>query len=438
MENHKEKLRIYVEEQKERKLPEVRERYIDVSLESDLIVDIVGPRRAGKTYLMFLTMKKLISNGVSRDNIIYVNFESRKLLPLTSEYLNDMIEIIYEDEKLDKGKVYLFLDEVQRVEQWERYVRSIYDEFKGRIKIFVSGSTSKLTESDLSSLLTGRHLTSYVLPLSLGEAPNFKVIDWKGTHTEQRRVKIEKVLSEYLHSGGFPEVVLSGRDEILETLFMDIINRDISQKVRKREIIEDIAYFLCSQATRQVSFSKLSGLLGSRGIKVSVPTLERYFFLMKNAFLFFDNKIFSYKVKEQLQYPRKIYCIDNGFINFFGFKFSRDAGRILENTVAINLLRQSLPDSKKKLFYYKSKQGYEVDFVVQNGTKVEQLIQVCYNVEGVETKDREIRGLIHGSKELKCDNLLVITGGYEGDGEISWFGTTRRIVFTPLWKWLLS
>ena len=168
MKYHKDKLTIYIAEEREKLIADIKNRETKLRIETDLINDIVGPRRAGKTSLMRLEMKKLIEK-IDKIRIIYINFESRKLYPLTPEYFNDIIEIIYEENSLRSGKIYLFLDEIQRINGWEKYVRSIYDEFKGKIKIFISGSTSKLTKTNMSYLLSGRHLTSIVFPLSFRE-----------------------------------------------------------------------------------------------------------------------------------------------------------------------------------------------------------------------------------------------------------------------------
>ncbi|MFQ6089425.1 MAG: ATP-binding protein [Candidatus Methanofastidiosia archaeon] len=433
MENHKDKLRIYLEEQWQKSLPEVKEREIKLKIEGDLINDIIGPRRAGKTYLMFFNIKKLLKK-VERKAIIYINFESRRLFPLTTQYFNDLVEIIYEEDLLNRFKeIYLFLDEIQKIKELEKYLRSIYDEFKGKIKIFVSGSTSKLTKSKLSYLLTGRHLTTLVFPLSFNQFLRFKNFEYGKIITEEKKAKIKKFMREYLRLGGFPETVLSKDEEMIETLFIDIINKDIMPKVRNREIIEEIAYFLCSYTAKLTSFSKLSNLLRNRGVKISVPTLEKYFWIMKDSFLFFDTQIFSYKVKDQLQYPRKIYCIDNGFVNYFGFKFSEDKGRMMENTVAIELFRKCFESKKMKIFYWKSKEGKEVDFVLKEGLKIKQIMQVCYDISDYDSKKREINALVKASEELRCKNLLVITEDYEAKEEIK----GKEIKFVPLWKWLL-
>jgi len=291
MKNHKEKLTISIEEYWQRDLPKVREREIELKLKSDLINDIIGPRRSGKTYLMFSTIKKLLDSGVNKKATIYLNFEDRRLLPLTSEYLNDLIEFIHARRLQDHEKVYVFLDEIQRIDNWEQYLRSIYDEFKGKIKLFVSGSTSKLIKSEMSYLLTGRHLTTYVFPLSFREFLLFNNVDYiKEYLTEEDTAIIKEMLREYILHGGFPEIVLteSNKEEIVQTLFVDIISRDVISRIKKKsEIIDGLSYFLSSNIGKPISFSKMSKMMNSGGYKISVPTLERYFFIMKEVFLFF-------------------------------------------------------------------------------------------------------------------------------------------------------
>ncbi len=438
MENHKDKLRSVVEEYWRKEIPVSKDRVIGLKIESDLINDIVGPRRAGKTYLMYFTIKQLLDAGTDKEATIYINFENRKLLPLTPEYFNDLIDVIHAKSLFEKHKmIFIFLDEVQRINDWEKYIRSIYDEFKGKIKIFISGSTSRLTESELSYLLTGRHLTTQVYPLSFMEFLSFKDFYIKDYLIEEDIALIKEYFREYMEFGGFPEVALlvSGKEELIQTLFSDIINRDILPKAKRRgEIIENLAYLLCSNSGKLASFTKLTGTLNSMGIKVSVVTFEKYFSIMKEAFLFFDLTIYSYKVKDQMQYPRKIYCVDPGFINFAGFKFSEDRGRLMENLVAIELQRTRSKNPLMDIFYWKDHQEREVDFVVREGLVVKQLIQVTNASGREEIQNREITGLLKAEDEFKCNNLLVITWEYEGEEVVD----GKRIRYIPLWKWLLG
>lgn len=397
---------------------------------SDLINDIIGVRRCGKTYLMFFKITELLKT-VDKRAIIYINFENRKLFPLKQDYFNEIIDFIYSEKLLEIGKIYIFLDEVQKIEGWERFVRSIYDEFKGKIKIFISGSNSTLLSKEYGTLLTGRHLTTMLMPLTFKEFLVFKGHGADKIITERERIKIKNYLEEYLKFGGLPEVVLSeNKEQILSQLFTDILSRDIiSRAVRKESILEEFAYYLAANTSSLLSFNKMADYFKSRGIKVSVKTLENYFWLIKNSFLFFDSLIFSYKIKSQLQNPRKIYCIDMGLINFIGFKFSSNLGRLYENTVFLQLKKENFD-----IYYWKNPQHEEVDFVIKKGINVKQLLQVCLDIENVEVKKREVRALLKASRELKCNKLIVITKDYEKEEKTE----GKKILFIPLWKWLLG
>lgn len=417
----------------EKKLPEMKDREIEVNIKTDKINDIVGVRRAGKTFTMFNIIKR-IRKKIGKKAPIYINFENRMLIPPKGEYFNDIIEFIHKEELLEKYKrVYLFLDEVQRVEGWEKYLRSIYDEFKSKIKIFVSGSSSSLLSKEYGKLLTGRHITKKIFPLSFKEFLNFKKFNFNKL-TEKKRSLIKKYLKEYLHYGGFPEVVLEeNKEDTLNQLFFDVLSRDVLSRVevRKENVAEELSTFLLTNISNPISFGKISRYFKSRGIKISIQTLENYFYFMKDAFLFFDNQIFSYKIKDRLQYPRKVYVIDTGLFNTTSFKFSRDIGRVCENSVALELKRRY--DKPFEIYYWKDSRG-EVDFVIKKGTKIKKLVQVCYDIGSEETRDREIKSLIRASKELKCNNLLIISGSSREELELE----GKKIKVTPLWKWLIE
>ena len=422
-----------IQEYWSKELPETKNRDLEISLEKNFITDIVGPRRSGKTYLMYLTIKKILKKTDKRSTI-YINFENRKLLPLREKYFNDIIEFIYAEKLIDKYKtVYLFLDEVQRIDKWEQYVRSIYDEFKDKIKIFVSGSSANLLSKEYSKLLTGRHLTTHVTPLSFKEFLDFNNIKIPSKNiTEQKESTVKKKLKEYIKNGGFPDVVLGKeKDEIISQLFTDIVTRDVLSRidVRKEDIVEEFSYYLASNVSNLLSFNKMKKYFTSIGMKISVPTLTNYFWHLKNAFLFNDSLIYSYTIKDQMQYPRKIYCIDNGIVNVVGFKLSENIGNIYENTVANELIRRN-----KKIYYWKNRQQEEVDFVVVHGTQVKQLIQVCYNIENIDTKNREIKSLIKATNSFKLNEGLIITDDYDSNEIID----NKKIVFKPLWKWLIE
>lgn len=410
----------------ERDLPTMHPRDISDMLDDDLIRDIVGPRRSGKTYLMYLLIKEVERRG-SRHATIYLNFENRMVIPRKEKTFDDLLEFIHAEGLLEEfSRIYLFLDEVQNVKGWERYIRSIYDEFKGSIKIFVTGSCSDLLGEEYASLLTGRHLTREVFPLDFGEYLSFKGMDpSRALDTERDRSKAIARFDEYLLTGGFPEIVLDGPNSNMSSqLFTDIIARDITARVgvRNREALMDLADFLVRNVGGLLSFGKISRYFKSRMSPVSVPTLIRYFDMMKEAFLFFDATIFSYNVRDQKQYPRKIYCIDNVFLSGTG------TGPLLENTVAGELLRRG-----QKLHYWRDRRGnYEVDFIIdKNGEK--HPVQVCSNLEKLSTSEREFHALDLAMTELRSGSGTILTLNEEGERELS-NGTVDLI---PVWKWML-
>jgi len=426
-------IREIIEEYWQNDFPQLKTRNFDFGLiQNDLINDFVGVRRAGKTYLLFFIIEYLLKNeGVDKKSTLYINFENRKLYPLKKEHFNQLIEFIFAERLLERfKKVYLFLDEVQNVPDWQKYLRSIYDEFKGRIKIFISGSNVSYLEREDASLLTGRHLSIDVFPLSFKEFLGFNdLLPQQEFFLERERSIIKKRLEDYLKFGGFPEVTLSSlKEEILQQYFSDIISRDVvfKQNIRKRiSAIEDLGLYLLNNISSLTSFRRLTNLFSSRGIKISLPTLEEYFRFFLNAFLFFFTRVFSYNIKDQLQHPLKIYCVDTGWLSVLG---SVEPAKLYENLVAVELKRR-----KKALYYWKDYQYNEVDFLIKDQTKPIQLIQV--NIEENQAKqDLKIDNLLKASKELKCEELLVITQNYEAKEMIR----DKNIIFTPLWKWLLS
>lgn len=425
-----EKVSQVIREYWEAPLPSIKNRDIVLRLDGDLINDIIGPRRAGKTYLMFLTIMRLLEEH-KKESTIYLNFENRKLLPPNGSHFNDIIEFIHAEDLIERfGKVSIFLDEVHRVNGWERYVRSIYDEFKGKVKIFISGSSSDLLGKDYSKLLTGRHFTITVLPLSFKEYLDFKAIGTDPAQmTESTEARVKKELKEYLKFGGFPEIVLNkDPGPMVAQLLTDLISRDILSRsnVRNKVAIEEFANFLATNVSSLLSFGKMSKYLNGMGVKISVPTLITYFKYMKDAFLFFDNTIFSYKIKDQMQNPRKIYCIDNGLANSGSSDLGERMGSLCENTVAVELLRRGLRTN-----YWKD--GNEVDFIVRKG-RVLDPIQVCYDIRSPITKERETKALKKCMDALNVNHGRIITY----DIEASEKADHKRIDMVPLWKFLLN
>ncbi len=190
---------------------------------------------------------------------------------------------------------------------------------------------------------------------------------------------------------------------------------------------------MISKIANEHSYNSLSKISKIK----STHTVEKYLDYLEESFIFFNLRRFSYKVKEQLSSIKKIYCIDNGFIHAKAFQSSKNIGALYENIVAIELKKQEL-QCKITFYYWKNPQQEEVDFVVKEGIQIKQLIQVCYDLNNSGTKNREIRALLKAGEELHCKNLIIITSDKEGEEEHEWFGIKAKIMYIPLWKWLLG
>jgi predicted AAA+ superfamily ATPase len=397
------------------------------SLESNVIITIIGVRRAGKSYILRQLAKRLIKENIERERILIVNFEDERF-----EYYPTLLQEIYEFylETLNpKGKPYILLDEVHNVPNWERWVRTIHELEKA--KIIISGSTSKLSSNELATLLTGRHLDIHVFPLSFKEFLKFRNIEVKNViDMAAKKVEIKRFLKEYMEFGGFPEVVLSSeKKRLLLTYFDDIITRDVEKRYKVRKTIElrSLAKFYLTNVSNPITFTKLEKTLG-----LSEDTIAKFTEFLEEAQLIFLVKAFSFKVREQEKKARKVYSVDVGLSNAVGFRFSENLGKITENLVAIELKKKKEIDPSVEIYYWKDQYGREVDFVIKSGKKVDSLIQVCWELKS-EVKEKKIKSLLKASEELKTKNLLVITEDYEKEEKIN----GKKIKFIPLWKWLL-
>jgi len=420
----------------EKKVPTVIPREIDLENYLDIkprkIIAITGFRRVGKTYLLFQLINKMLQDQ-DKKQVVYINFEDERI-PEETEFLTELIPTIKQTFK--KETQHLFLDEIQDMPKWSKWLRRIYD--NENFGIFVTGSSSKVSSREIPTELRGRCLEVKVFPLSFREFLSFKNIKVDPSilqYSENEKTKITTKLDEYLQFGGMPEVVLAAeakKSEILQQYYGTVVRRDVVERfnVKNEEGLRAMMRLLLNST--QYSISRLYDTLKSLNYEIGKTTLLNYLHYVESSYFIHSLPIFSYKVKDHLQYPRKIYFIDNGFITSISTRHSKDLGRLYENTVAIELLRRH-SQKDTELYYWNDRRGKEVDFVVKNGLKIKQLIQVCYDVEHYDTKKREIDALLKASNELSCKNLLIITRDYEGTEEFK----NKKINFVPLPNWLL-
>lgn len=396
-------------------------------IDSKEIIVISGVRRCGKSSLMKIIAQRLIKEkGVNKKNIGYVNFEDPKLLELNITDCDKLYQVFMEEAD-PKGKLYLFLDEVQELSGWERWLNKLY-EFE-RVKIFVSGSNSSILKSEASSLLTGRNRVINLYPFSFREFLLMKDIMPQDTKKllPAEKSKIRKAFEKYLLFGGFPEALKNEDTDILKSYYYDIIYRDILGRNltrKKREIMEFSAY-LASNPGRIVSTKKIQEMLGIK----SHITVKNYLDILESAYLFFKCPLFDYSIKRQIYNPPKTYMIDSAMSKAVAFHHSPNYGWAYENIVYIELLRRA-----KAPFYWKSRRGKEVDFVVKEGTKIAGAIQVCFSLADIQIKGREVNALTESRREIKANRLLIIT---DDDQSIE-RNESCTISIVPLWKWLIE
>lgn len=419
----------------------VIKRNIDIPISTDRIITVTGPRRAGKTYCLFYLIRNL--NDIPSRNILYVNFESERLRNLDANDLETMMKVFYEIDSPDQSKpVYLFLDEIQNVKDWGRWVRSIAD--RKKFSIYISGSSSKLLSREIATALRGRSIDFMVLPLSFKEFLKFKGMELNREEVERISFRDERgmllnKLNEYITWGAYPEVVLE-RDEsikakILESYYQSTVYKDIGERtgINQAIVSESLLYF-AQNYSKYVSVSKTYNYLKGLGYRVSKQTIIGVLNAAKESFFLFNTEIFSRSVKNRMQYPKKVYVVDTGMVRVV--KAEGSAGRLIENEVMVELTRR-LRGSGSEIYYWKKygrAEGAEVDFVVKEGIWVKQLIQVTYASSEEEINEREITPLLNASEELRCNNLTVITYDYGAEIEYG----NKKVIFIPLWKWLLQ
>lgn len=361
---------------------------------------ITGVRRCGKSTLLH----QLIRN---QKKAYYLNLEDPRLNGFDLNDLNK-IEVIME-EMYGVGGTY-FLDEIQNVPEWEKFIRYLIDKKK---KVILTGSNASLLSKELGTKLTGRHLKYELFPFSFKEFLNLK--------------KLSPSLSsfkEYLFQGGFPEFLKKNNPAILHRLLSDIVIKDIAVRfnIKNTAILEKIAVFLISHVGKEFSYNSIKRTFNVK----SVQSVIDYISFFEDAYLIFSVPYFSYSIKQQQVNPRKIYSIDNGFSSNNSSSFSKDNGKMLENLVFLALRK-----NYKNIFYFQEKN--ECDFVIKEKDKIIQAIQVCFDLNE-QTKDREINGLLEALKKFNLDKGLILT--FEQDDEFKLEGKTVKVL--PVWKWFVE
>jgi predicted AAA+ superfamily ATPase len=390
------------------------------SLGTPHIKDIIGVRRCGKTTILYQVADFLISEGLQAKDIIFLNFDDPSI---NAASFPDLQREIF---KINPDTAHIFLDEIQQKEGWERWVRTLYDTKKFQ-RIFISGSSASLLSQDMGRVLTGRHITFGATPFSFSEyIRKRRWEDFTPEFLAYNKDKLLHYLSAYFETGGFPETVELddfGRKQVLTSLYNDILARDISSRYGASfDITHKICRFMLTNPGALYSSNSVAQATGT-----AAETAEKYIGYLKESLLIYELPIFSFKLKMQFKQNKKTYPVDTGIRNAVCLRFSNDTGRLAETVVFHELKRRNL-----EVYYWKSQEGYEVDFVVKDGQRVTELIQVAWDVKGDVTRSREERALESAMEELDVDSGMILTE----DEEKSHEKNGKIIRYTPLWKWL--
>jgi uncharacterized protein len=402
-------------------------RDMQIPLESGKIVSLVGVRRSGKTSLLYQLIDTLRTR-VSTANIVYVNFEDDRLFPLELQHLDHLMEAYYELYPRNRDqKVWLFLDEIQNVRNWELFVRRIYDTLN--LEIFITGSSSKLLGAEIATSLRGRTITYEIFPFSFKEYLRFRGIEIN-LHSSRSSSFVANAFEDYIRHGGFAETIAATSDvrtRILSDYSDLIIYKDIVERhgIKNLALMKHLVKYCFTNMATSASMNKLYNDFKSQGFKLGKDTLFEYFSYLNDAFAVFSVPVFRNSVREEQRNPKKIYAVDNGFKSIFDASLYPDYGRLYENATFLHLRRQT-----REVFYFLQQQ--EVDFYCQaRGKRI--IANVCLDLHAPETRKRELNGLAEALTYFDCHHGWIFTGSHEEtvvhDG--------RTIEILPLWKWLV-
>ncbi len=359
------------------------------------VIVIKGVRRSGKSTLLINEIKRLIAQGVEAKNILFVNFEDQRFRMFDEQTLLEEIKKVYIEYVQPVGDIVIMLDEVQNIHGWEQWVRKEYELSSN--SIYVTGSNSHLLSQEFGTALGGRYLDIEVYPLSFREYLTFH-----GLHIDSRsellhhQMTMQQHFNRYVEEGGFPKTVLLDDSELtketLKNYYDSILLKDIvaRYKLKNYQLLNELSLFLLSNNATINAYNKLKN-----NFSTSFDTIRDYMEYLQNAYMILTVPKFDYSLKKQIANPKKIYAIDTGFSNSVSFSISQKLGANLENIVFLELKRKA-----REIYYYKTDNGLEVDFLLRSNDSIE-LIQVSATLENQETRKRELRVFAEAKKELR-------------------------------------
>ena len=401
---------------------------------ADKATVVIGVRRCGKSTFMFQLMTRLLDADIPRQNILYLNFFDDRLHQIRHESLGVIMEAYYSlyPEKKHTEKLYCFFDEIQAVPGWEPFVDRIMR--TENCEIYLTGSSARMLSTEIATQMRGRALSWELSPFSFREFLAFREIDGNGPLSAKRRLLVQKAFEAFWESGGFPEVAGLERHlriKIHQEYFNAVLFRDLVERhdISHPRAVIDLAHRLVDNTASLYSINKLTGYLKSLGHRVPKAAVSDYLSWFEDAYFLFTVEIFDSSLARRNTNPKKIYCIDHALVTSVASGILVNTGHLLENLV-FTVLRRITP----QVFYVKTRNGREVDFVAlrQDGTRV--LAQVCESMADPVTRDREVNALAEAMGELNLQSGIIVTRGESADLDVD----TGHIRIVPAWQFLLN
>ncbi len=389
-------------------------------LDSNLIKVVLGPRRAGKSVYSLMLLRNR--------PFMYFNFDDEVLASVGGLATDELMKELHAAYGNIKN---ILFDEIQNLPAWELFVNRLHRE---GYNLVLTGSNARLLSKELATHLTGRHMPIEILPFDFKEFLRAKKFDADSEYSSlpQKRGELLRLMEQFLLYGGFPEVVVSNLDpkDYLEVLFDSLLFKDVVKrhKVRFSAQIGNLGSHLINNFAALYTLRKLQDVLNLK----SITTTEKYTKYLEDAYLIFSLLRYSPKSIQRIKSPKKVYAVDNGFVSAKAIQHSPDKGKLMENLVFTELAKRGVKPNRE-LFYYKTRNGREVDFVVKKGTEVTELIQVCTEAKNPDVEKREVKALIEAGNELKTKGLTVLT--WDEKRTIEKNGSVIQL--RPLWEWML-
>jgi predicted AAA+ superfamily ATPase len=394
----------------------------------------IGVRRSGKSTFMFQIMQRLLDKGVSRRNLLYLNFFDDRLHKLQDAGLNLITEAYYSlyPEKKNSETIYCFFDEIQVLEGWESFVDRLMRTEK--CALYITGSSARMLSKEIATQMRGRALSWEIYPFSFREYLQYKGINSEEPFSTKNRLLMQKGFDSYWESGGFPEVAGMDRHlriKIHQEYFHAILFRDLVERhdVSHPKAVSDLAHWLVDNIASLYSINRLTGYLKSLGHKTPKASVSDYLEWFEDAYFLFTVRVFDASLSRSNVNPKKIYCIDHALVRSVSSGILVNSGHLLENLVFTSLRRIT-----QDIFYYRTKNAREVDFLVIMPDRNRMLLQVCESLADELTRKRELAALQEALAELNMKVAFIITRNEEDQIQSG----DNTIFVTPIWRFLLN